>query len=203
MRNHPGLVLEAIRDGVEFTLYRRRQSGRPSPVLVAAVAAKQPSPQRLHRLKDESTRSQPNLSPRGRPGLWRSRVTEGRQFWLSPTRAVRLSRDGEKTLEMARLPRLANNVATALRHLYQRGLMRLLAKNAKERYQTAAGQQRRIAVDPFRPGTDGSSDRSLIPEKLHRGRVRSILLSRQSTGWRMSPASVESITHHVAFANGT
>jgi hypothetical protein len=44
MKNLPGLVSEIIRDGVEFTLYRRRQYGKPSPVLVAAVTANQPCP---------------------------------------------------------------------------------------------------------------------------------------------------------------
>jgi hypothetical protein len=40
MKNLPGLVSEAIRDGAEFTLYSRRQYGKPSPVPLLAVTAK-------------------------------------------------------------------------------------------------------------------------------------------------------------------
>jgi hypothetical protein len=56
--------------------------------------------------------------------------------------------------------------------------MKLLAKNAEERYQTAGGVEadlrRRLAeweslnrIDPFPPGAHDSSDRLLIPEKLY------------------------------------
>src|SRR5271170_5381121 len=61
-------------------------------------------------------------------------------------------------------------------------IMRLLAKNAEERYQTAAGLaadlrrclaewQSQGRIDPFPLGTDDSPDRLLIPEKLY-GRER-------------------------------
>jgi serine/threonine protein kinase len=57
-------------------------------------------------------------------------------------------------------------------------IMRLLAKNAEERYQTAAGVEADLRrcltawqslgrIDPFPLGTDDSSDRLLIPEKLY------------------------------------
>ena len=118
-----GLASEAIRDGAEFTLYRRRRDGKPAPVLVVPLTAEQPSPQSLHRLNHVSTRSQPILSPHGRPSHRRSRVTRGGQSWFSPTRAVRLSRDREKTLDLARLRRLAINLARAPRHVYQCGLI--------------------------------------------------------------------------------
>ncbi len=63
-------------------------------------------------------------------------------------------------------------------------IMRLLAKNAEERYQTAAGLEadlRRCLVewqsqgriDPFPLGADDLSDRLLIPEKLY-GREREV-----------------------------
>jgi hypothetical protein len=83
-------VLEPIRDGAEFTLYRARQHGNPSPVLVIAPTPEQPLPQSLRRL-EHNTRSQPNLSPRGQPSLWRSRVTKDGQSLFSPTPAVSLS----------------------------------------------------------------------------------------------------------------
>src|SRR6202790_1457311 len=46
-------VLEPIREGADFTLYRGRQNGNPSPVLAVALAAEQPSPQALRRLEHE------------------------------------------------------------------------------------------------------------------------------------------------------
>ncbi|HEX4267369.1 MAG TPA: AAA family ATPase [Steroidobacteraceae bacterium] len=60
-------------------------------------------------------------------------------------------------------------------------IMRLLAKNAEERYQTAAGLEADLRrclsewqahgrIDPFPLGKDDASDRLLIPEKLY-GRV--------------------------------
>jgi PAS domain S-box-containing protein len=63
-------------------------------------------------------------------------------------------------------------------------VMRLLAKNAEERYQTAAGLeadlrhclsewQSRGRIDPFPLGTDDSPDQLLIPEKLY-GREREV-----------------------------
>ena len=63
-------------------------------------------------------------------------------------------------------------------------VMRLLAKNAEERYQTAAGLEADLRrclkawqshgrIDPFSLGADDSSDRLLIPEKLY-GREREV-----------------------------
>src|SRR5260370_36162751 len=57
--------------------------------------------------------------------------------------------------------------------------MKLLAKNAEERYQTASGLEADLRrgpagweshgrIDPFPPGAHDSSDRLLIPEKLYR-----------------------------------
>ncbi len=62
--------------------------------------------------------------------------------------------------------------------------MKLLAKNAEERYQTAAGLEADLRrcltewqshgrIDPFPLGADDSSDRLLIPEKLY-GREREV-----------------------------
>jgi hypothetical protein len=71
-------ALEPIRDGAEFTLYRARQRGNPSPVLVVAPTAEQPFP-RVCDAWSMNTRSQRNLSPCGRRNLWRSRATKGGQ----------------------------------------------------------------------------------------------------------------------------
>src|ERR1700734_2552408 len=46
-------LLDPIRNGPEFTLYRGRQRGNPSPVLVLAPTAELPLPQSLRRLEHE------------------------------------------------------------------------------------------------------------------------------------------------------
>src|SRR5277367_4112550 len=46
-------VLEPIREGAEFTLYRARQRGGDMPLLVVAPTAGQPLPQSLRRLEHE------------------------------------------------------------------------------------------------------------------------------------------------------
>src|SRR5260370_25270569 len=53
MTDPSGVVLEPLRAGPDFILYRGRQPGHPSPVLVVALAADRPSPQGLRRLEHE------------------------------------------------------------------------------------------------------------------------------------------------------
>ena len=50
-------VLEPIRDGAEFALYRARQRGNEIPFLVVAPAAEQPLLQSLRRLEHEYSRA--------------------------------------------------------------------------------------------------------------------------------------------------
>jgi serine/threonine protein kinase len=299
-------VLEPIRDSAELTLYRGRQRGNSTPVLVVAPAAEQPPPQSLRRLEHEySLAAELDAAWAAKPlALTRH---EGRTILViadpggEPLDRI-LERDKEQPLDVARFLRLAMNLAAALRHVHQRGLihkdikpenvlvngagdvwltgfgvasrlpnerqapappeivagtlaymspeqtgrmnrsidarsdlyslgvtlyqmltgvlpftaadplelvhchiarqpvapidrgagpeplsaiiMKLLAKNAEERYQTAAGLEvdlrRCLAewqshgrIDPFPLGTDDSTDRLLIPEKLY-GREREV-----------------------------
>jgi serine/threonine protein kinase len=53
MTEPSGYALEPVRGGADFTLYRGRQHGKPSPVLAIAASAKQPSAQSLRRLEHE------------------------------------------------------------------------------------------------------------------------------------------------------
>src|SRR5271167_2662664 len=48
-----GYELVPFRKGADFTLYRGRQHGNPSPVLAIALSAEQPSPQSVQRLEHE------------------------------------------------------------------------------------------------------------------------------------------------------
>jgi hypothetical protein len=49
----PEFLLDTIHEGAEFTIYRAREHGNPSPILVAARTAEQPLSQSLRRLKHE------------------------------------------------------------------------------------------------------------------------------------------------------
>ena len=53
MTGPSGYVLEPLRQGADFTLYRGRQHSNPSPVLVVAVTPEQPSAQGVRRLEHE------------------------------------------------------------------------------------------------------------------------------------------------------
>ena len=46
-------ILEALREGAEFTLYRGRERGDLTPILAVAPVAERPSPQSLQRLEHE------------------------------------------------------------------------------------------------------------------------------------------------------
>src|ERR1700733_12805777 len=65
-------LLDPIRNGPEFTLYRGRQNGNPSPVLVVAPTAEQPLPQSLRRLEHEyslAAELEPAWAAKPRPQL--------------------------------------------------------------------------------------------------------------------------------------
>ena len=123
----PEFVLEAIREGSEFTFYRARQHGNPSPVLVVAATAGQPLPQSLRRLEHEYSLAA-ELEP-----AWAAKPLaltrhEGRTILVladpggEPLDRI-LQRNWEQPLDLARLLPLAINLARALGHAHQRGLI--------------------------------------------------------------------------------
>src|SRR5579863_9941501 len=120
-------VLVPIRNSAEFTLYRARQRGNPMPLLVVAPTAEQPLPESLRRLEHESSLAA-ELEP-----AWAAKPLaltrhEGRTILVladpggEPLDRV-LERDRHQPLDLARLLRLAINLATALGHAHQRGLI--------------------------------------------------------------------------------
>ncbi len=120
-------VLEPIRDSAESALYRARQRGNPSPVLVVAPTAEQPLPQSLRRLEHEYSLAA-ELEP-----AWAAKPLaltrhEGRTILViadpggEPLDLV-LARSREQPLDLAYRLRLAINLAAALRHAHQRGLI--------------------------------------------------------------------------------
>src|SRR5579859_3252914 len=120
-------VLEPIREGPDFTLYRGRQHGSPSPVLAVAFAAEHPSPQGLRRLEHEYSLAAELDSAWAAKPLALTRH-EGRTILIltdpggEPLDLV-LERDTEQPLDPVRFLGLAINLATALGHAHQRGLI--------------------------------------------------------------------------------
>src|SRR5271154_5782100 len=120
-------VLEPIRDGAEFALYRARQRGNEIPFLVVAPAAEQPLLRSLRRLEHEYSLAD-ELEPD-----WAAKPValtrhEGRTILVvtdpggEPLDHV-LERDREQPADLARLLPIAVNLARALGHAHQRGLI--------------------------------------------------------------------------------
>ena len=122
-----GYVLVPLRESADFTLYRGRQHGNPSPILVVAPTAERPLAQSLRRLEHEYSLAA-ELEP-----AWAAKPLaltrhEGRTILVladpggEPLDRV-LEWDKEQPLDLARLLRIAINLATALGHAHQRGLI--------------------------------------------------------------------------------
>jgi len=122
-----GYVLVPLREGADFTLYRGRQHGNPSPILAIALCAEQPSPQSLLRFEHEySLATQLDPAWAARPlALTRH---EGRTILVlkdpggEPLDRV-LERDQGQPLDLTRVLRIAIGLATALGQVHRRGLI--------------------------------------------------------------------------------
>src|SRR6202041_3548478 len=122
-----GYVLVPLREGADFTLYRGRQHGNPSPILVVALTMEQPSPQSLRRLEPEySLASELDPAWAAKP-LALTRL-EGRTLLVlndpggEPLDLV-LKRDQGQPLDLTRFLRIAIGLAAALGQVHQRGLI--------------------------------------------------------------------------------
>src|SRR2546428_2038422 len=122
-----GYVLEPLREGAEFTLYRGRQHRNPSPVLVLAPAAEQPSSESLRRLEHEYSLAA-ELDP-----AWAAKPLaltrhEGRTILVledpggEPLDQV-LEREQGQPLELTRFLRIAIGIAAALGQVHWHGLI--------------------------------------------------------------------------------
>jgi PAS domain S-box-containing protein len=120
-------VLEPLREGAEFTLYRGRQQGDSTPVLAVALAADQPSPQSLRRLEHEYSLAG-ELDP-----AWAAKPLaltrhEGRTVLIlkdpggEPLDLV-LERSEGQALDLARLLRIVIRLTKAIGQVHQHGLI--------------------------------------------------------------------------------
>src|SRR5277367_2467779 len=120
-------LLVPLREGQDFTLYRGRQHGNPSPVLVVALTGEQPSPQSLRRLEHEYSLSA-ELDP-----VWAAQPLtltryEGRTILVlkdpggEPLDRI-LERGHGKPLDLSRVLRIAIGLTRALGHVHRHGLI--------------------------------------------------------------------------------
>jgi PAS domain S-box-containing protein len=122
-----GYVLVPLREGADFTLYRGRQHGHPSPVLVVALAAEHPLPQSLRRLEHEYSLAA-ELNP-----VWAAQPLaldryEGRTILVlrdpggEPLDRI-LERCHGQPLDLTRALRIAIGLTTALGQVHRHGLI--------------------------------------------------------------------------------
>src|ERR1700741_3382461 len=122
-----GYVLVPLRESADFTLYRGRQHGNPSPILVVAPTAERPLAQSLRRLEHEYSLAAELEPAWAAKPLALTRHEGGPILVLADPGGEPLDRvlewDKEQPLDLARLLRVAINLATALGHAHQRGLI--------------------------------------------------------------------------------
>jgi serine/threonine protein kinase len=127
MTEPSGYVLEPLREGPDFTLYRGRQHGNLSPVLAVALAAERPSPQSLRRMEHEYSLAA-ELDP-----AWAAKPIaltrhEGRTILIlkdpggEPFDLV-LERDEGQPLDLTRFLHIAIGLAAALGQVHRHGLI--------------------------------------------------------------------------------
>src|SRR5277367_5008188 len=122
-----GYELVPLREGADFTLYRGRQHGNPSPVLAIALSAEEPSPQSVQRLEHEySLAAELDRSWAAKPlALTRH---EGRTILIlndpggEPLDGI-LERNQGQPLDLARVLRIAIGLAKTLGQVHQHGLI--------------------------------------------------------------------------------
>jgi serine/threonine protein kinase len=120
-----GYVLEPLRESADFTLYRGRQHGNPSPALAIAPSAEQPSPQNLWRLEHEYSLAA-ELDPAWAIKPLALTRHEGRTILFlhdpggEPLDRV-LERYQEQPLDLCHILQIAIGLTTALDQVHRRG----------------------------------------------------------------------------------
>ena len=127
MADHSKYVLEPVREGPDFTLYRGSARGEAIPLLAVAVSAEQPSPQNLRRLEHEYSLAT-ELSP-----AWAARPLaltrhQGRAMLIledpgGDTLDRLLAQHKQRPIDLVRFLRIAIGLAAALRQAHRQGFI--------------------------------------------------------------------------------
>src|SRR6202167_4654159 len=120
-----GYELVPLRGGADFTLYRGRQHGNPSPVLAIAPSAEQPSPQTLRRLEHEYSLTAELDSAWAAKPLALTRHERRTILILTDPggEPLDLVLQRDQRLDLTGVLRIAIGLATALSQVHQRGLI--------------------------------------------------------------------------------
>jgi PAS domain S-box-containing protein len=120
-------VLEPLREGADFTVYRGRRRGNPSPILAIALSSDQPSPQSLRQLEHEYSLAA-ELDPAWAVKPMELTHHEGRTILVfedpggEPLDQV-LDREQGQPLDLTRFLRTAIGLASAVGQVHRRGLI--------------------------------------------------------------------------------
>ncbi|MDB5857122.1 MAG: domain S-box protein, partial [Ramlibacter sp.] len=123
MSEHSGHVLELLRTGQEFALYRGREQGYPFPVLVVTPAAQQPAPQSLRRLEHEYALAGELEPAWAAQPLALTRREAQTMLVLKDTGGDPLDRLLGKPMELRQFLRIAIGLSGALGRVHERGLV--------------------------------------------------------------------------------
>jgi PAS domain S-box-containing protein len=122
-----GYELVPLREGADFILYRGKQHGNPSPVLVVALASEQPSPQSLRRLEHEYSLAAEVDPAWGAKPLALARHERRTTLLLEdpggePLDLI-LERGQGQPLDLTRALRIAIGLTTALAQVHRHGIV--------------------------------------------------------------------------------
>ena len=120
-------ILEPLREGAEFTLYRGKERGNQLPILAVAVAAEQPSPESLRRLEHEYSLAPELDADWAAQPLALTRHQGRAALILNDPGGETLDRVIEQhqgqPIDLTRFLNLAIGLAAALGRAHQRGLI--------------------------------------------------------------------------------
>ena len=204
-------VLESLREGAEFTLYRGRQHGNPSPLLAIALTAEHPSPQSLRRLEHEYSLAA-ELDPAWAAKPLALTVHEGRTLLVlrdpggKPLDLV-LEQNQGQPLDLTLFLRIAIGLAAALGQVHRHGLIHkdikpgnVLVDDAGKVWLTGFGiasQLPREPQSPVPPEIIAGTLAYMAPEQT--GRMNRSIDSRSDL-YSLGVALYEMLTGSLPFA---
>jgi PAS domain S-box-containing protein len=127
MANHSKYLLDLVREGVEFTLYRGTERDSRIPILAVVAAAELPSPQSLRRLEQEyALASQLDAAWAVLPLALTRHQGQAALIFKDPGGEVLdwlIEQRGGQPIDLTRFLRVAIGLSSALSHVHRQGLI--------------------------------------------------------------------------------